>query len=313
MARSPPCVSPVCLQPLPPAWLLGSPHRPPESPRWLTCPAWWCGDLDAPRFAFPTPPPGRHGPGSLLPSPPKASTHVDHNRRARGDAASPRGGRWPVAGKLGPAVAGGGGGEARDQGLQQGTRLKEVDCSRSPDLFPHSPCPSSQHRHHGTSTSGRSKGCPVRGGEVSPGGSSAAAESKPPGWPDVRASAGGHQWGQRVSQPLGVGAEEEGEPGQRPGEAPKPCCWAAGRLAGWRGQKAWAGRGDRARLGLDGAAGLAWAPRRRGKGEASELRASAKRGADALGRSVGRQAERKKKGFPDRESNPGRGGESAES
>lgn len=222
---------------------------------------------------------------------------------------------WPVASgrEAGPSRGWRGGGEARDQGLQQGTRLKEVDCSRSPDLFPHSPCPSSQHRHHGTSTSGRSKGCPVRGGEVSPGGSSAAAESKPPGWPDVRASAGGHQWGQRVSRPLGVGAEEEGEPGQRPGEAPKPCCWAAGRLAGWRGQKAWAGRGDRARLGLDGAAGLAWAPRRRGKGEASELRASAKRGADALGRSVGRQAERKKKGFPDRESNPGRGGESAES
>lgn len=221
------------------------------------------------------------------------------------------GGQWP--GSWAQPWLAGGGGEARDQGLQQGTRLKEVDCSRSPDLFPHSPCPSSQHRHHGTSTSGRSKGCPVRGGEVSPGGSSAAAESKPPGWPDVRASAGGHQWGQRVSRPLGVGAEEEGEPGQRPGEAPKPCCWAAGRLAGWRGQKAWAGRGDRARLGLDGAAGLAWAPRRRGKGEASELRASAKRGADALGRSVGRQAERKKKGFPDRESNPGRGGESAES
>lgn len=145
MARSPPCVSPVRLQPLPPARPLGFPHRPPESPRCLTCSAWWSGDLDVPRFAFPTPPPGRHGPAlcsHLRPRPAPTWTAIaGHGRRGQ-----PRG-SWCRCWEAGPG-RGWPGGEARDQGLQQGTRLEEVDCSRSPDLLPHSPCPSSQHRHH---------------------------------------------------------------------------------------------------------------------------------------------------------------------
>lgn len=122
----------------------GLPNLPAVSPALPGGPATWtCPDsLSQPhlrgatgRLSAPISAQGQHPRGPQSPG--------------RGDAASPEGSRGPVAGawEAGPG-RGWPGGEARDQGLQQGTRLEEVDCSRSPDLFPHSPCPSSQHRHH---------------------------------------------------------------------------------------------------------------------------------------------------------------------
>ena len=222
--RGHPVCVPACLHPLAAAWLLGFRRRPSECPRSPTCTARWSGYPAAPRCAFPTAPAcGAPGSSSLLPSAPETATQVGPSGRRRGRRRQPRG--WPVVvGKPAQAVAGPRA-EAGDQGLQQVSRLGKVGCSPSPDLFRHSHPPRSvlAARTPLTSTSGRSKGWLVRGGEVSPRGRRAAGESKRLRWPDVRASVGGPSVGTDGAAASGVwGGGPRGASRASRGGAPGP-------------------------------------------------------------------------------------------
>ncbi|XP_038445429.1 basic proline-rich protein-like [Canis lupus familiaris] len=118
---------------------------------------------------------------------------------------------------------------------------------------------------------------------------------------------GGLGWG-RTSRTVGPGAERDGEPGERPGEAAarRRDLQSAHLPASQPARPKGLGRPDGARQ-----ASQPWARRAGGLVRTRSLgqlgaretheRASAKRGVRR------RSCERKKKGFPDRESNPGRG------
>lgn len=159
--------STVCLRcalhPVPPAWLLGFPHRPPESSCSLSCTARRSASWTRPDSFSQL-----HLPGATVPL------------SARGGREAGPSGGWPE-------------GEGRDQGLRQVTHPTQRGRSLSlPRPLPALPAPPPFPAPSPlTRPSGRSKGWLVRGGGVSPGVSSAAGESKHLRWPDVRASVGG--------------------------------------------------------------------------------------------------------------------------
>lgn len=194
-----------------------------------------------------------------------------------------------------------------------------------------SPDPRAQHRHRGHLT--REDRMARQPGQLG---------APPEGAVGVRAHSRGRGacapwWSRRGTEAApatrlsGCGSEGARRARARGGEGERRC---RGPPVGQPGQKARTGRGGRARPGLPvGAWQVALcAPLHRGGGARDKLASAGLAcwrglkggGAGALrtGRWVARlgrpggeapEGQRKKKGFPDRESNPGRGGESAES
>lgn len=186
---------------------------------------------------------------------------------APGRRRPPRG--WPVVGGGWPEGRGRGPGAPAGDPTQTG-RWLTLPGPRPPPPPPLFPAPTPPR-----STSGRSEGWLVGGGEVSPGGRPQwpAGQSRPLRWPDVRACVGGPERGQRVPRAAsgvwGGGRGRTRRASSRGAEVPP----GPPRR---RGQKAAAGRGDRAGLGLDGGR-LAWRGRPGGgareKAASFELRA----------------------------------------
>ncbi|XP_038320122.1 proline-rich protein 36-like [Canis lupus familiaris] len=217
-----------------------------------------------------------------------------------------------------PIIAGGSGRlpMRRQPGLQQVTPDSE---KRQWLTLPTHPAPSaSARRPHmpparppPSSTSQGAKRGPGVGGaasrhDLSPGGRGCCGESKHPRSPGARPVVA--SLGRTASPDVGPGRSETGSqasvPGERPGETPRPPARPTCRPPATR-PKAWAGPTEPASkpaLARRGGWPRAHAQPRSARVPGDARAASAKRGVAAAA------CERKKKGFPEPGSNPGRGG-----
>ncbi|XP_038442383.1 collagen alpha-1(I) chain-like [Canis lupus familiaris] len=276
------------------------------SPCSLASTAWWSGHRDTPTTAFQPPPAraGAAGAGALLPSPPKPKT-TTHGRRHRW--------RLPGDGREKAPVA-----PASDPRLRE-RQLAHPPHTRPPLPRPAAPpCPQrgpppSSKPHQGAS-GGPGVGALRAATNLSPGGRGAAGESKHPRRPEAPGLSVALGWGSERRPGLsGLGRSETGSQASVRGRRPRDGrdLQSSHLPASQPARPKGLGRPDGARqasqaLGSTGrvASCARAASVSSGPGRTHE-RASAKRGVRR------RSCERKKKGFPDRESNPGRGARAA--